>query len=168
MKLLNPTPPVGLDMDDKVQGVYILHFSRPIDRNVYRHYRRYGDRLHYVGQSKDIIKRLAAHRSGEGSLVTKAVVERGITLSLSSIFPIGLVKEEQVITRIGATKLCSICQIEKLGTEVQVDEKYQVFNSRYESKCSICDGKPIKVGQLAAMNKETRAVVHYWHVRSEV
>lgn len=167
IKTVGGSHPKTLDIEDKLQGVYILHYSRSIDRNIYPKYKRYGGRKHYVGQSKDIVKRVQQHKSGEGAEITQACLAHGIELALTSVFPVGLLKEEQIITRIGAEKFCSVCQMEKLGTTVLIDNKYATITAKYNLTCSMC-GKAIRKGSLAGVHKENSNFVHYFHIRTEV
>lgn len=152
---------------DTVSGVYILHYAKDIDKNIYSKYRRFGDRRHYVGQSKDIFKRVNQHFTGQGSKCTKAVHDHGIKMTLSAILPIGFVKEEQIITRLGASQVCPLCIIKNKGTQVIIDSKYSVFTASREYDCSFGCKTPVTPGSLAGINKTSQEVCHYFHIRQE-
>lgn len=58
--------------------IYILKFSEPL------HHAKY-----YVGWCEDgtLMDRVGAHRKGRGAAITRAAVQRGLTLSLVVAFP---------------------------------------------------------------------------------
>lgn len=86
--------------------VYLLHFSKP-----YKHCR------HYLGLTKDmneLRRRIRDHRSGNGTGLTRAAVENGITLILAQVWPDGDREfEVKMKKQLGASRFCPICQLEE-------------------------------------------------------
>lgn len=80
-------------------GVYILHFSTP-----YHHAR------HYIGHGAPIWKRVAMHKRGKGSKLTRAVYSAGIEIVLARTFPGMSQHYEYLLKRRKATpRICPIC-----------------------------------------------------------
>lgn len=131
-----------------MQGVYLLHFDQPVN---FSKTRRYGDERHYLGCSVNIKSRVAQHFSGEGSLMTKEALSQGIVMTLAAIYPIGLVNEEQILTRIGAKKFCPICAIEAAPPKnINKLPGVKMFRLKNNRKCEDCN-RVIRAGTTAGV-----------------
>ena len=85
--------------------VYLLHFARSIGNPRVRH----GTAQHYCGWAYDPNERLIEHRAGQGSALTRAAVEQGISFDIVQIWP-GTRAFERLLKRRKATpRLCPIC-----------------------------------------------------------
>lgn len=82
--------------------VYLIHFDAP-----YRHAR------HYIGWTRDLPSRLAAHRAGNGSRLMAVITEAGITWRLARTWPGDHCLEHKLKDRHGASRFCPICQMER-------------------------------------------------------
>lgn len=82
--------------------VYLIHFDRP-----YRHAQ------HYIGWAKDLEKRIAQHRSGNGSKLMAAVVKKGITFEVVRTWHnVDRHFERKLKNRRCAGQLCPLCALE--------------------------------------------------------
>lgn len=121
-----------------MQGVYMLHFDREIKG--YSKYQLYGDKRHYIGCSTDIDHRVKQHLAGEGSKMTQHALSQGIEMRLAAIYPVGLVRTEQALTRAGASKLCPICVREqfKEPSKPKPAKGLTVRRLKQSSTCVLC------------------------------
>lgn len=78
--------------------IYLLHFNQP-----YFHAR------HYLGSTDDLTRRLAEHRSGQGSKLIAAAMAAGISFQLVRTWPGDRSQERQLHNRKNSPKLCPIC-----------------------------------------------------------
>lgn len=77
---------------------YIIHFDRP-----YKHAR------HYIGVTRDLDKRLALHRSGQGARLLQVLNQAGIGYQVVRTWDGGRAVEKQLKARKAAPRLCPIC-----------------------------------------------------------
>lgn len=81
--------------------VYLLHFEQP-----YKHAR------HYLGWTRDLEQRLAAHRSGSGARLLAVLKEQGIGFVLARTWPNSTrARERQLKTQGGASRCCPVCGV---------------------------------------------------------
>ncbi len=80
--------------------VYLLHFDRP-----YKHAR------HYVGQTRNVRRRLAEHAAGRGARLTAAVLEAGIGWQVARLWPGGTARERQLKAQGGHARKCPLCGV---------------------------------------------------------
>ena len=85
---------------------YILRFDKPLEQKVSS---QYGDRYHYFGKSSDVKTRLAAHRAGCGSEVTKKAVRAKIKIELQCFFDGDLEKKFQKL-KFQEVCTCNLCK----------------------------------------------------------
>lgn len=84
-------------------AVYLLHFDSPL------HHAR-----HYLGGTKDLEQRLAAHRAGtSGVKIMDAAHRAGITFTLARVWDGGFQLERQFKRRKANSRLCPICAKER-------------------------------------------------------
>ena len=83
--------------------VYLLHFERP-----YKHAR------HYIGWTKDLDARLAAHRSGQGARLLAVLLRaHGIGFVVARTWTGATrARERQIKTQGGASRCCPVCGVE--------------------------------------------------------
>lgn len=85
---------------------YLLCFSEPLGNE--RH-----QASHYLGYSPDrnLKARIAAHQAGKGARITQVAVERGITLTVTRIWP-GEGRQDERRHKRGAHpgRLCPACR----------------------------------------------------------
>lgn len=95
---------------DFTSGSYILHFDKPVP---YEKSKLYGDGQHYIGASVDIPRRVATHKLGLGSKMTKIAIAEEIPFVLVAVFPTTVGDKpyyvESLLTTIGASSYCPIC-----------------------------------------------------------
>lgn len=80
--------------------VYLLHFDQP-----YRHAR------HYIGCTRDLTARLAAHAKGQGARLLAVVRAAGIGWRLARTWPGGRDRERQLKRQGGAARHCPLCGV---------------------------------------------------------
>lgn len=87
-------------------AVYLLHFDAPVGAN------RPGTvTQHYIGFSRDPVKRHEAHRLKRGSRLARVAMERGIGFVVAALFHNAtLAYEYQLKNRGGAAKWCPVCR----------------------------------------------------------
>lgn len=141
-----------------MKGIYLLHFDKEVD---YKDYKKYGDKRHYIGCSLDISERLKQHYAHNGSLMTMAALDQGITMTHAASWPIGLVAEEQRLTKIGATRLCPICQMEAYTPPTIAKDKTFV-RTKTTHTCVQC-GKTIRENVTAAVSNI--GLICYYHAK---
>ena len=78
--------------------MYLLHFSQAI-----------GNAGHYLGWTRALDARLAAHQAGRGGRATRVLAGRGGSFTLAKIWSGGLALEAE-LKRQGPKRLCPICQ----------------------------------------------------------
>ena len=85
-----------------MQGVYLLHFERPISP---KHTCQ-----HYLGYADDIERRIEEHRNGRGARLTAVAKERGIGFRVVRVWE-GADRqfERSLKNRKNAPKLCPCC-----------------------------------------------------------
>jgi hypothetical protein len=83
-----------------VAGVYLLHFdwSHP----------DYGWQ-HYIGWSRNLPARIAAHRRGDGSRVSREALKAGIGFRVVRVWPGATRHEEQAFQALKGRNLCPAC-----------------------------------------------------------
>ena len=91
---------------------YLLHLSRPLGntqnaRAMAQHYSGWADDPDGDGQGLE--RRIAEHLAGRGAKITRAAVERGITIELVAVWRAPLAFEKQLKRRKEAPRLCPIC-----------------------------------------------------------
>lgn len=87
---------------DEQRTVYLLHFERRISK---RHTCQ-----HYMGSTDDLEKRLALHRRGLGSNLTRVAKQRGIGFELARTWAGDRKMERKLKNRHGGPRLCPICK----------------------------------------------------------
>ena len=86
-------------------GTYLLHFEQPAP------WRPRNPPRHYLGRSKDVDARIAAHRDGRGGRFTAGMHQHGITFVVARRWPDNSYEfERQLKARDGAARLCPICK----------------------------------------------------------
>lgn len=87
--------------------VYLLHFSRPIGNPANPR----AQARHYIGWTPDnnLDNRLADHRAGNGSHVTRAAVLAGVEIVLARTWPGSRTTERHPKNRKESNRLCPIC-----------------------------------------------------------
>ncbi|MBA9002052.1 hypothetical protein [Thermomonospora cellulosilytica] len=80
--------------------VYLLHFTRP-----YRHAR------HYLGWTRDLPARLAAHEHGTGARLLQVVTAAGIEWRLARVWPGDRGRERALKRQGGASRRCPLCGV---------------------------------------------------------
>jgi predicted GIY-YIG superfamily endonuclease len=83
--------------------IYLLHFDRP-----------FGHARHYLGWTRDLDARLAAHGKASGSALMRAVAAAGIGWRLAATWEGDRYRERQLKAR-GHTRKCPICRAEARG-----------------------------------------------------
>ncbi len=82
-----------------MSGLYLLHFQRP-----HRHAR------HYLGWSRDLDARIAAHRKGQGARLVEVIIGSGNDFVLARTWPGAARSEERRLKRQHNTpRHCPIC-----------------------------------------------------------
>ena len=90
--------------------VYLIHFEQPLGNLASPR----GQARHYLGSTNSLKRRLADHRSGNGSKIMAAVSRDGIQWQLARTWSDGTrALEKQLKARHNARKLCPICRAEK-------------------------------------------------------
>lgn len=85
-------------------AVYVLHFSKPIGT-------KRQQAQHYIGWASDPDARIAEHRAGRGSALTREAVRRGCELHVAQIFPnVTRAAERRLKNRGGTKRVCAICR----------------------------------------------------------
>ena len=88
-----------MKVTNKIQGVYLLHFSRP-----------YKGARHYIGYSDDIYARFQTHISGRGNPLVKACVDSGIVVTLVRVWQgADHTFERKLKNRKNSQALCPCC-----------------------------------------------------------
>lgn len=80
--------------------VYLLHFARP-----YKHAR------HYIGWTRDLAGRLAAHEAGSGARLLQVVAGAGIEWRLARLWPGDRGRERALKRQGGAARCCPMCGV---------------------------------------------------------
>ena len=80
--------------------VYLIHFDRP-----YKHAR------HYVGQTKNVKRRLAEHAAGRGARLLAVVQQAGIGWQVARLWPGGAARERQLKAQGGHARKCPLCGV---------------------------------------------------------
>lgn len=85
--------------------VYLLHFSKPIGNpNNPR-----GQAQHYLGYTKDLERRLAEHRKGNGARLVEVFLENGVSFEVVRIWPGDRSIERKLKDLHNTPRLCPIC-----------------------------------------------------------
>jgi len=80
-------------------AVYLLHFQRP-----HRHAR------HYLGWSRDLDARIAAHRKGQGARLVEVIIEAGNDFTVARTWPgADRSKERRLKRQHNGPRHCPIC-----------------------------------------------------------
>lgn len=102
-----------------MNGVYLLHYEK-----------RYGHAQHYLGASKDVEARIAAHKAGNGGKLPQMFAEAGIGVQVARIWKTATKAEAFALEdklkgrtthngkRSGGKRnvqLCPVCQSRKVG-----------------------------------------------------
>ncbi len=86
-------------------GCYLLHYEQPAP------WRSKNPPRHYLGRSKDVEARIAAHADGRGGRFTAAMHQQGIPFVLARRWPINSYEFElRLKARGGAARICPICR----------------------------------------------------------
>lgn len=86
---------------------YLIHFDSKIGNAGNRR----GQAQHYLGCTKSLKRRMADHRSGNGSKIMAAVAKEGMSWRLARTWSNGTRKLEKRLKRQkNAPRLCPICQ----------------------------------------------------------
>lgn len=86
--------------------VYLIHFDRPIGTTNPR-----GKAQHYIGYTESLEKRLAQHRSGNGSAIMAAVSSAGIGWQCVRTWSHGTRSLERKLKNYHKSRqLCPICR----------------------------------------------------------
>ena len=84
-------------------AVYLLHFARP-----HKHAR------HYLGWSRDVDARIAAHRKGQGARLMEVIVEAGNSFTVARTWPGADRSQERRFKRQhNSPRLCPVCNPHK-------------------------------------------------------
>lgn len=86
------------DREGEQGELYLLHFERP-----FKHAR------HYLGWSRDAIKRIKDHRAGKGSNLMRLVAEAEIMFAVAWIRPGTMLDERKLKNSGGGSRHCTIC-----------------------------------------------------------
>jgi len=78
--------------------VYLIHFNEPL------HHAR-----HYMGWTTNLIERLHAHETGNGSRIMEVISDKEITWQLVRTWPGGRVLERQFKRQKHNPRFCPIC-----------------------------------------------------------
>jgi predicted GIY-YIG superfamily endonuclease len=89
--------------------IYLIHFARPIGDLDNPH----GQAQHYLGYAEDLDARLQRHRSGNGSAIMAAVVDRGISWSVVRTWSGDRNFERRLKNRKNHPRLCPVCREER-------------------------------------------------------
>ena len=96
-------------MSSTTGTVYLIHFDAPLgDLNNPR-----GQAQHYLGYADDLEARMEQHRTGNGSAIMAAVVERGISWSVVRTWAGGRSLERKLKDQHNAPRLCPICRTKR-------------------------------------------------------
>jgi predicted GIY-YIG superfamily endonuclease len=79
--------------------VYLIHFDEP-----FQHAR------HYLGYTKNLDTRLAAHRAGSGARLMKVISEQGISWQLARTWRGNRTLERRLKNWHNSAQLCPICR----------------------------------------------------------
>jgi predicted GIY-YIG superfamily endonuclease len=93
--------------EDSDGVVYLIHFSACTAEN----------HQHYLGWSRDVVKRFARHKSGLGAVETRKAIAQGLKLTLAQTWrgtPADerRIKEERRRVRRGFACLCPFCNVD--------------------------------------------------------
>lgn len=91
-------------------AAYLQHFSEPVGSP--RHHAS-----HYLGGTNHLSLRLAHHRAGRGSAITRAAVKRGSELILVRTWKGGFAKEKELKRGKNHKRLCPLCKGVTDGTD---------------------------------------------------
>jgi predicted GIY-YIG superfamily endonuclease len=80
--------------------VYLLHFDRPFGLD---------DQQHYIGWTRSLERRIAAHRAGEGCRFTARVVNEGIGFQVVRIWTDADRGKERALKGVSGRWLCPMC-----------------------------------------------------------
>jgi len=86
--------------------VYLIHFDQPIGDLSNPH----GQAQHYLGYTDDLEKRMAAHRSGNGSAIMAAVRKAGIGWQVARTWEGGRDLERKLKRQHNTPRYCPICR----------------------------------------------------------
>ncbi len=82
-----------------MSAVYLLHFARP-----HKHAR------HYLGWSRDVVARIAAHRQGQGARLMEVIIDSGNDFTVARTLPgVARSEERRLKRQHNAPRLCPIC-----------------------------------------------------------
>ncbi|WP_433474974.1 hypothetical protein ACQPZP_40905 [Spirillospora sp. CA-142024] len=84
----------------RVGVIYLLHFTQP-----YKHAR------HYLGWTRDLPGRLAAHHIGTGARLLQVVADAGIEWRLARLWPGDRHRERAIKRQGGASRACPMCGV---------------------------------------------------------
>lgn len=86
---------------------YLIHFNSKIGNPANRR----GQAQHYLGCTSSLKRRMADHRSGNGSKIMAAVARAGVSWRLARTWSHGTRKlEKRLKAQKNAPRLCPICQ----------------------------------------------------------
>jgi predicted GIY-YIG superfamily endonuclease len=92
----------------EIGSVYVLHFSKPVGTKKQQ-------ARHYVGWASDPQARIAEHKAGRGSSLTREAVRRGARLEVAQIIPnVTRATERRLKNRGGTKRICAICRGKEL------------------------------------------------------
>lgn len=86
-------------MDNYENVCYLIHFDEPVN----------GKGQHYLGFTKDLQKRVEAHREGTSAQLTARAKRLGIDWRIVRVWRDADLYAEKKLKSIGASKLCPIC-----------------------------------------------------------
>ncbi len=84
--------------------VYLIHFNTPLFHA-----------KHYMGSTDSLKRRLAEHRSGNGSRLMEVITEKGIGWQLAKTWPGGRAEERKLKRQKHGPRLCPICNPKEKG-----------------------------------------------------
>lgn len=102
--------------------VYLLHFSAPLGDLTKAH----GTARHYIGfcaRAERLSDRILEHERGYGAAITRAARAKGFDLIIARTWPGGdRDLEKKLKSRKKARMFCPVCQAEREGRLVRVDD----------------------------------------------
>lgn len=99
-----------------IPTVYLLHFAAPLGNP--QNPRALAS--HYLGWAVNLEARIAQHRAGRGSHITRAAVERGIAFDVVATWPGDWLLERRLKALKATPRLCPICGCRHRGGRLHV------------------------------------------------
>jgi hypothetical protein len=93
----------------KVGCVYVLHLERPVDGE-----------LHYVGWSRNLVTRIAAHATGRGAKFTRKAFGQGVRFVCTGLIG-GTERDEEARRRADGATACGLCSLLERGQQGSAD-----------------------------------------------